>query len=725
MTKKSHDVGGDDGADGTTVASIAVPEPGAIDAEEGMSLEDLTALLTSTRSALSASKEEVASLSQQLATSVPRAQALQQRRDLEDRIDKITKENQNMTETCESEVREREWLEGELRAQYEAAETTEKEMQNLQNFVRKLHDLVEEKGNSLNLQKEEREGMGKQLEEAKEEVRRLRKEADNRTRTITRLEGQYKETSQLAKVREEESSRTSKEATLARRQYDQLQKVMLRGDAKKAEVDLQLSDLKGRIRVVDKVGTTQQQASLVAIRKAERQNGDQPLTSVQSLKLLLFSGTTQQQASLVAIREAERQNVDRELHRAEKDIKRQDNLIQALHQARDKQVEETSRVEARVMEVADAEEAQRREAQRALHTQALMNTQLHQLSALSDALKTDNYIATRQLRTLQTEKEEVEEDAQKADYVVKKLQQNLNARDKQLEKMKADLVTLESEEEKLRTQERASRKQTETRQAELQYVQGEKMGLTRVIHDQEDNIEALKDQLEEERKNGRMVATQLARRNDEVRALRERVRLLEHILNKGDKDYTSRLNDLGLLTNEVKSLRNDREVLTKHVKLVEALKLELVRLQRELIGSQNKRALLEEEVSRREKAHSWHTLKVTEPTTFELMRKTQMLQKRLITATQRAANSEAEANRKSREVEELRRAVARAAEHHPEAGALRAYLTHQARAKEDQIKSVTAALNAALLAQEEGEQERRNLRQELNNLRRRMNMHDR
>lgn len=56
--------------------------------------------------------------------------------------------------------------------------------------------------------------------------------------------------------------------------------------------------------------------------------------------------------------------------------------------------------------------------------------------------------------------------------------------------------------------------------------------------------------------------------------------------------------------------RDERQVLGRHVKLVEALKVELVRLQRELIASQNKRAVLEEEIIRREKSHRWTTLKV-------------------------------------------------------------------------------------------------------------------
>lgn len=51
------------------------------------------------------------------------------------------------------------------------------------------------------------------------------------------------------------------------------------------------------------------------------------------------------------------------------------------------------------------------------------------------------------------------------------------------------------------------------------------------------------------------MTTQLARRNDEVQALRERVRLLEHVLHKGDKDYSNRLQDVSTLTNEVNALR--------------------------------------------------------------------------------------------------------------------------------------------------------------------------
>lgn len=65
-----------------------------------------------------------------------------------------------------------------------------------------------------------------------------------------------------------------------------------------------------------------------------------------------------------------------------------------------RQVEETGRVESRVVELAGEIEARGREVQRSLHTQALMEAQLEQSNTLVDAFKTDNFIISRQLRNV-------------------------------------------------------------------------------------------------------------------------------------------------------------------------------------------------------------------------------------------------------------------------------------------------------------------------------------
>ncbi|XP_037797791.1 cilia- and flagella-associated protein 58-like [Penaeus monodon] len=685
--------------------------------DETVTVEELEEQLKASQKETAKAREEISTLQQQLATSVPRAEALLARRDLERRIDTLVRDNQALTDSVEHEQREREWLEGELRAQYEAAESSEQEMMNLQTFVRNLHSLVEEKTRVIEVQKDEREAITKQLEEGKEEVLRLRKEAEGRMRTLARLESLYKDSSSLAKTREEEVTRLQKETSMAKRQYDQLEKTVRRQDQNRADVEGQVQNLRGQLKVMEKQALTEGRQLQKVTRKIEKIKRERDVLHRTYVKTL---GTVQKHAGLVHIRELERQNAERELARIRRDLGKQDALITALQHARDRQVEETARVESRVVDLAAEVEARGREVQRSLHTQAITRAHLQQATTLSEALKTDNFILGRQLRNVQTDKEEVVEESRKAGYQVKKLQQNLNNRDIDIQKLSSEIGKLERDKDQLRTAEKKAKDVADERHRTIQYAEGEKLGLTRILHDQEETVKTLNKDLEEERERRGVVETQLARRNDEVRGLRERVHLLEHILHKGDKDYANRLKDVNTLTIEVTALRDQREVLSRHVKLVESLKVELVRLQRELITSQNKRAVIEEEVVRREKAHRWTTLKASDPGTYDLLRKNQLLQKRLVAATQRAAASETEVAHKEREVEELRRMLERTSVQHPDVGATRSQLIHQLRAKDDQIKSVTAALNTAVLAQEEAEQDRRQLKEQLAAARRRL-----
>ena len=65
-----------------------------------------------------------------------------------------------------------------------------------------------------------------------------------------------------------------------------------------------------------------------------------------------------------------------------------------------RQVEETSRLETKVVELVEEVETRGREVERLMHTQAATHTSLQQATTLSDALKTDNFILSRHLRNV-------------------------------------------------------------------------------------------------------------------------------------------------------------------------------------------------------------------------------------------------------------------------------------------------------------------------------------
>ena len=77
----------------------------------------------------------------------------------------------------------------------------------------------------------------------------------------------------------------------------------------------------------------------------------------------------------------------------------------------------------------------------------------------------------------------------------------------------------------------------------------------------------------------------------------------------------------------VLNFRDQREVLERHCRLVDSLKHEIVRLQRQLINSQHKRTVLEDEVIRREKVHRWTTLKVNKALNIKHVIKTRIIKR--------------------------------------------------------------------------------------------------
>ena len=69
-----------------------------------------------------------------------------------------------------------------------------------------------------------------------------------------------------------------------------------------------------------------------------------------------------------------------------------------------------------------------------------------------------------------------------------------------------------------------------------------------------------------------ILGTQLVRRNDELALLYEKIKIQQSILNKGELQYTQRVEDIRLLKMEIKRLRREKGILNKTVANVEDLR---------------------------------------------------------------------------------------------------------------------------------------------------------
>lgn len=85
-----------------------------------------------------------------------------------------------------------------------------------------------------------------------------------------------------------------------------------------------------------------------------------------------------------------------------------------------------------------------------------------------------------------------------------------------------------------------------------------------------------------------ILGTQLIRRNDELALLYEKVRVQKSTLEKGEKQYYERLQDLRALKIAINNLKQELQIRTQEVTNIDALRNEIYHVQRELLQERTK-----------------------------------------------------------------------------------------------------------------------------------------
>ncbi len=184
---------------------------------------------------------------------------------------------------------------------------------------------------------------------------------------------------------------------------------------------------------------------------------------------------------------------------------------------------------------------------------------------------------------------------------------------------------------------------------------------------------------------------QLIRRNDEIALLCERIRTQDASLKAGQEQYFERLNDIQLLKGKIRDLTREYN-LSKHsgTSLID-MKNKIVHLEKDLSYEKNKVAALSEELQNPLNVHRWRKLEGSDPTSYELIQKVHILQKKLILKTEEVVETNLILQDKEKIEEELKNLIAR--QPGPEIGDQVNTFQRNLRAKSKQMKVLAAELN--------------------------------
>ncbi|TNJ27220.1 Coiled-coil protein [Giardia muris] len=156
-----------------------------------------------------------------------------------------------------------------------------------------------------------------------------------------------------------------------------------------------------------------------------------------------------------------------------------------------------------------------------------------------------------------------------------------------------------------------------------------------------------------------ILGTQLIRRNDELSLLYERVRVQQATLAKGEKQYTDRIEDIRLLRAKITDLRRQIVSLRRQAASIEPYKRELFRLQRDLLDERAKTRALSQELQLPVNIHRWRSLEGSDPAAYELIKRVQYLQKRLIQKSEECSMKGLELEEKEKLYNDLKKVLSR------------------------------------------------------------------
>ncbi|CAN0404107.1 unnamed protein product [Ascophyllum nodosum] len=188
-----------------------------------------------------------------------------------------------------------------------------------------------------------------------------------------------------------------------------------------------------------------------------------------------------------------------------------------------------------------------------------------------------------------------------------------------------------------------------------------------------------------------ILGTQLIRRNDELALLYEKLKIQQSTLKKGEASYSLRLMDIRTLKLKCGDLMRDLAIARGSSNQMDDLSRETFQLQKDLLQEKRKVKALSEELENPINIHRWRKLEGSDPTTFEMIQKIHMLQKRLISKTEEVVERDLLLQEKEKLYKEMKDILAR--QPGPEVAEQLSVYQASLKEKTRQMKAMAAELN--------------------------------
>ncbi|TYZ66819.1 hypothetical protein PybrP1_004219 [[Pythium] brassicae (nom. inval.)] len=399
-------------------------------------------------------------------------------------------------------------------------------------------------------------------------------------------------------------------------------------DAKRSECDAERERIKFELENVmnGEMEAEKKQSELL------KKKLDEMLREREVLNKMLVKANDRTQATfdLMKIKENTMKNLENEMNGLKTQVKKQRAQIQQLVGDREKYEREAAQATQKFM--TSLEEAKLQELQVVSLQQKIVESEsrLKQQQNLYEAVRTDRNLYSKQLIESQEEIGDMKRKFKIMNHQIEQLKEEITSKDHALVKEHFDHHKVDKEKELLKNELLRIKKQIQSSEQIILNQELEVTKLAKIIQ------EADEEKQRQVKEYGCVIhdrdtlRQQLIQRNEELHVLYEKIKIQRSTLSKGHHQFQEKQKEVRSLHERIHSLSFEKDASNNQLEHEDSLKHELFRLEKELLQEKTKIRALSDELDHPLNVHRWRKLEGSDPKRFEVIRKLQATQKKLI-----------------------------------------------------------------------------------------------
>ncbi|KAG2452283.1 hypothetical protein HYH02_003307 [Chlamydomonas schloesseri] len=589
---------------------------------------------------------------------------------------------------AEREIRKKERMEKDMKELRQQLEMRTAEIKSKQLQMAATEEQVARLEQMLRDAKFATEKVQKEYNMLNERMQKLHHDLEEQIHTNTQLLTENSAKQVELRAKEEEISGIKQEASRVNKLREQTVKKTKQLEEQRVEVEKERDALRAELASLERDLDSKQKEVDVEKKKLEELTRERDvLTKLRSQA----ENATQKQIDLVKINENAKRNLEQEIQGYKMEAQKQSKLIYQLEKEREKYDLEAAEANSKY---------QQAQLEVKLRVDAIMDLQkriaegegkLKQQQNLYEAVRADRNLYSKNLIEAQDEIQEMKRKFKIMQHQIEQLKEEITGKDLYLLKEHFEHQKVINEKEQLRNELDKSKGNIKEADSAINAQKVEIDKLNHIINEADQERRRQKKEYDIVVNERDILGTQLVRRNDELAALYERVKIQQATLQMGQSQYRDQLGEIRQLKVKLADLKQQLHLLKSSVSSIDVLKREVHQLGRELLQERTKVKALSEELENPLNVHRWRKLEGSDPGTYEMIQKIQTLQKRLIAKTEEVVEKDLLIQEKEKLYMELKNILAR--QPGPEVAEQLSIYQANLREKTKQMKAMASELN--------------------------------